>query len=95
MYVDVVIQQEVSVNIRGTCRITEEVILENPNLNEDELIEKIYKELIYENFEDHGIKLISITENDEDKIKYWIRENIREIKYGEHKPPLRIKRKRY
>ncbi len=74
-----IVKTEKAFDLKQFCLICEETIDENPNLSFDELVEKSYKELLYSFIEDFGYEIISVNEQDKDKVLYWVKQNIKDI----------------
>jgi len=79
MKVKVIVQKEEEFDLRQFNLICEETIEENPNSSFDELVDKCYKNLLFTFIEDLGYKIISIDEQDKQKVLYWIKQNVKDI----------------
>ena len=79
MKIRVTVQGEEEFDLRQFNFFCEETIEENPNLSFDELVNKCYKKLLFIFIEDEGYDIISVNEQDKQKVLYWIKQNVRDI----------------
>lgn len=79
MKIKVIVQGEEEFDLRQFNFFCENTIEENPNLSFDELVDKCYKNLLFIFIEDEGYNIISVNEQDKQKVLYWIKQNVRDI----------------
>ena len=79
MKIKVTVQREEEFDLRQFNFFCEETIEENSGLSFNELVDKCYKNLLFTFIEDLGYDIISVNEQDKQKVLYWIRQNVKDI----------------
>lgn len=80
MKIRITVEREEQFDLRQFNFYCEETIEENPNSTEDELVSLCFEKLLDVYVKDYGYSIISLNSDDVDKVMYWIRQNIRDIK---------------
>lgn len=81
MLIKAIVKREEEFDLRQFNFYCEETIEENKdsNLSFDELVNKCYENLLFTFIEDLGYDIISVNEQDKQKVLYWIRQNVKDI----------------
>ena len=61
-----------------------DVLYDYPDISEEDLIKKCYEEMLNTFIEDDGYEIISVNEEDKNKLIYWIKQTIEDLKKEEN-----------
>lgn len=78
-----VVKREEEFDLKMFHTICSEILEDYPQDSLEDLTQKCYKEMLNTFIEDFGYEIISVNEEDKNKLLYWIKQTIKDLREEE------------